>query len=35
VNDFSALALQELKPRNYRKIENSRKIKEFPLPGAA
>ncbi len=35
VNDFSAVALKELKPRNYRKIQNPQKISELPLPGAA
>ena len=35
VNDFSALALKDLKPRNYRKIKNPRNIRELPLPDAA
>ncbi|MCC5617620.1 hypothetical protein LC605_21515, partial [Nostoc sp. CHAB 5836] len=35
VNDFSALALRNVKPINYRKIKNPQKIEGLPLPDAA
>ncbi len=35
VNDFSALALVGVKSRNYRKIKNPQKIKDFHVSEAA
>ncbi len=35
IHNFVALALTGVKPRNYRKIQNAQKLKDFPLPDAA